>query len=270
MKIPIPSNGLAFSISFSIRTNGKRKIRILAKHPTAPNTNYTDREVWINGWAPFVLQFPISPEKLDLVIYDVEAGFSAEGRDKTFNVQNFNIGKLQTCNGNIKKRDREFLEFMCWFAENAGYLSLGEYVSKNRRFRILYLETITTNDGKASVTPASVGHQTKRMKFARDKILPMSVFERIPVGGHEYSHVYKNPEVGKRVDDEVAADLNMLRILLPLGYPRYDIKHVFASVFYQAPSDMNTHRLRVLDDYITKFDKGQILGSCKFQLPKAA
>ena len=44
---------------------------------------------------------------------------------------------------------------------------------------------------------------------------------------HEYSHKYSNPKIGRKIEDEVAADINALRMYLSKGYSEVEAQYAF-------------------------------------------
>ena len=75
---------------------------------------------------------------------------------------------------------------------------------------------------------------------------------------HEFSHKYMNPKIGREISDEVSADINALNIYLSLGYPMIEAQYAFLKVFKGANNELNKRRYLILDDFMKKFESGEL------------
>ncbi len=108
--------------------------------------------------------------------------------------------------------------------------------------------------GQRLNTPARVGHNTGIIDAAKWKFDSYTVAERVVILLHEFSHKYRNPKLGFAIGNETGADINALYIYLGLGFSKIDAINVFANVFLKAQTDGNIKRMRVIMDYIKKFE----------------
>lgn len=251
----IPSNYKPFAVTFTLEPIRPARVRIVAFDPDAPKSKYTDRIVNLTTKRNFELKFPQSGPTM-MVSINSEGGNSVKGYD-------INFQKLKTCGVWMDAQTRRFVNFAQEFCQRASYLSEGIYKSNNGEFLIRYMNEIR-NRGTNMVmnTPARIGHTTGNIEVARNKFMTYTVPQRMVILLHEYSHKYMNHKVGRGIDDEVAADINALYIYLGLGYPHIDARTVFAQVFYGSGSDLNVRRINIIEEYITRFEKGQVVAGC--------
>jgi hypothetical protein len=80
---------------------------------------------------------------------------------------------------------------------------------------------------------------------------------------HEFSHKYINPKLNRDIGDEVSADINALNIYLSLGYPLIEAQYAFLKVFRGANNELNKRRYLILNDFMTKFHKGELENKCR-------
>jgi hypothetical protein len=261
MRLDIKANTIPLMVDFNVTPSQPKRIRIVAFDAEKPHTRYTDRYVNIKGSRDFQLRFPKTPRRLTVLVGGVEEirrGIS----DKTLKIGEAKIKRSKSCDAWIDSQTRSFLRFAEEFCEQSSYLKTGIYTSADNKFVIHYVPTIKGMDGKPLNTPARVGHQTGKIEVAQDKWLTYTVSMRMIILLHEYSHKYMNHQVGRDINDEVAADINALYIYLGNGYPAIDARLVFAYVFYGRNNDLNKRRMNIIDDYITKFQNGEVIKGC--------
>ena len=71
---------------------------------------------------------------------------------------------------------------------------------------------------------------------------------------HEFRHKFRNPKMGLQISNEIGADINALYIYLGLGYSKVDAIYVYANVFLKAQTKQNIQRMRMIMDYIQRFE----------------
>ena len=257
MRLDVKSNKQPVSVNFGMIPSAPTRVRIFACDPEKPLTLYTDRYVNLKGARDFELKFPTSPDRLSIYI----AGVNGATKIQTTQAR---IKKVTPCGAWMDSATSSFVRFAEDFCQNASYMDTGVYQNPTGQYTIKYMPTIVDyNTGKQLNTPARIGHQTGNMEVAKDKWMQYSVPMRMTILLHEYSHKYLNHQVGRKITDEVAADINALYIYLGLGYPAMDARLVFANVFYGNQSDLNKRRMNIIDDFITRFQNGQVIKGCK-------
>lgn len=257
MRLGVKSNKQPITVKFGVKPVAPTRLRIFAIDPEKPLTLYTDRFVNIKNEREFELKFPFTPDALDIYVTDV----SGQGRFQTSKAQ---IVKATPCGAWMDSQTSSFARFAQDFCEKSSYLPTGTYQSSTGQFTIKYLPTIVDYaTGKQLNTPARIGHTTGTIEVARDKWMKYSVPMRMIILLHEYSHKYLNHQVGRKITDEVAADINALYIYLGMGYPAIDARLVFANVFYGNQSEINKKRINIIDDFITRFQNGEVIKGCK-------
>ena len=258
MKLDLRTNEKPTIVSFSVTTASPKRVWIYAIDPSRPLTRYTDRYVNLKGTREFELKFPKTPANLVVFVTGQQGG------DAGLSMSQAKIKWGTTCTPWLDTKTSSFIRFAQDFNEKASYLETGIYKSSTDQFLIKYLPTITDyRTGKQLNTPARIGHETGNIEVAKDKWMKYSIPMRMLILLHEYSHKYMNHKVGREINDEVAADINALYIYLGMGYPAMDARLVFAYVFYGNASDLNKRRMNIIDDYINRFQKGEVIKGCK-------
>lgn len=264
MNVDIPSNNNSFQLSVSLETNSPIRMRLIAVDPYKPASIYTDISGIVDGERTFNLKFPVSPKRLELVIYNVENGNLPIGEDPTFKLVDLKVDKLKEYNVWWNQDTKNFYNFAVEFSENAGILSAGNksphiYRSDDGKFTIDYYNVIydkATN--KRLSTPARIGHISGIIEVSKAKFLNYTIPMRLVILLHEFSHKYLNPKIGREIDYETGADINALYIYLGKGWSPLEAHKSFLSVFRIANNDMNYKRYKIIRDFIDKYDKGKI------------
>lgn len=261
MQFTIPSKRRPFILSFDLSSLANQRLRIHAYDQQKPKRIFTDRNVDMSSGQGrrFDLKFPTSPESLVVNI----SGFSGNS-DRSLKLSNEEVKPLRACLFTaFDSHTQDFIRFALTFAYNCQYWPTGVFDSRDNKFQIIYLDTIRDQAGRQLNTPARVQHVSGKIEVAKDKFAKYSIPMMLLILLHEYSHKWLNRKQGKRIDDEVAADLNALRIYLSLGYPHIDARLVFCYVFYNKETPENMRRLRIVEDYITQFEQGKVVPGCR-------
>lgn len=257
MRLDVKSNKQPISVTFGVIPSAPTRVRIFAIDPEKPMTVYTDRYVNLKGAREFELKFPTSPDNISVFIQGVNGQTSLQ-------TTKAKINKTTPCGAWMDSQTSTFVRFAEDFCEKSSYMPTGVYQNATGQYTIKYLPTIVDyKSGKQLNTPARIGHETGNIEVAKDKWMKYSVPMRMIILLHEYSHKYLNHQVGRHITDEVAADINALYIYLGLGYPAMDARLVFANVFYGHSTDLNKRRMNIIDDFITRFQKGEVIKGCK-------
>jgi hypothetical protein len=264
MNFTIPSNNLPFTIVIGIKTSKPENIQILASDMYKPNTNYLLRNGVINGYREFELKFPQSPKIMVLSVFNTSNGNFKNSEDNSFKITNFDVKKLKTYPLWQDSEIREFIKFAKFFCENAGVIEAGDFKptilrSDNNKFTIDYYNKIRNrSNGMFVNTPARIGHSTGTIEVSKSDFIRYTIPMRMIILLHEFSHKYMNPKVGRDISDEISADINAANIYLSLGYPNIEAHYAFGKVFKGADNIENRKRLVILNDFITKFNNGEL------------
>ena len=268
MDIILPSNYHAFTLRLTISTKRPEEIVVTARDPKKKDTWYYKRVLLVKGQRTVDLKFPISPQNLVVSIYNKMNGNQNQGIDPTFKIENKKLVRLRVCDVWFDKEIREFYDFALQFAENAGIYGSGRtgaslYGSDDGKFKIAYYNIIRDKrSGKTLSTPARVGHNTGIIEVSEHHFKTYTVPMRLIILLHEFSHKYMNHKIGRKISDETAADINGLNIYLSMGWSEVEAQRAFLNVFGAAKTEANHKRYKILNDFITKFSKGQI-ASCR-------
>lgn len=268
MIFSIPSNTLPFTIVVGINTNSTESINVIAFDKDKPETIYINRNGEINGYREFELAFPITPNQMVLSITNRKNDNPNSNQDKSFEIKKFEVKELKTCPLWTDNDIRNFVKFAQEFSANANLLSAGEfkpsiYRSDDGKFCIDYYKKIRDKStGQIVGTPARIGHNTGVIEVSKEDFEKYSVPMRMVILLHEFSHKYMNPKLNRDIGDEVSADINALNIYLSLGYPLIEAQYAFLKVFRGANNELNKRRYLILNDFMTKFHKGELENKC--------
>jgi hypothetical protein len=264
MEIDIPSNYNAFQLNLTIETKELSRIRIVALDPNKPATKYLDRSGKLMGKRTFELKFPISPKKLKIVVYNVANGNLPYGEDTSFSLVDMKVEKLPTYDVWWNKDSQNFYKFAVEFSENASILSAGDmkphiYRSDDNKFTIDYYNNIVDKkSNKRLTTPARIGHSTGIIEVSKNKFLQYTIPMRLIILLHEFAHKYLNPKIDKPISYETGADIQALYIYLGKGWSPYEAHKTFLQVFRNANNDPNHKRYKIINDFISKYEKGLV------------
>ncbi len=103
-------------------------------------------------------------------------------------------------------------------------------------------------------TPARIGNETGIIEVAKCKYDRYTIPMRMMIFDHESGHKYRNPKVGLPIRSEKGADITGLYDYLGRGFSKIDAIVVFCRVFYRAQTPENGERIRLIMDYIKRFE----------------
>jgi hypothetical protein len=247
------SDNRKFSIIVNITCPTSKKIRVWAENLGKPNSKYVDREIIVDGKRSIYLSFPVSPKTLFIGALN-----SDNPKDADFQITLIET-ELRDYNIWLDLDTTEFLKLATDFCQVCGFEAATPkgrlFTNDNGKFRIKYFDAIRDYaTGKVLGTPARIGHQTGIIEIAKCKYDKYTVAMRMMILLHEFSHKYKNPKIGLKINDEVGADINALYIYLGLGWSKIDAICVYANVFLKAQTQGNIDRMRKITEYINKFE----------------
>lgn len=264
----VPANGMPFTLLIEVTTKKPEVISIIAKDANKHNTYYISRKGDVSGLRVFELKFPQTPNLMVISIFNPKNGNYSNDEDKSFEITKFEAKELKTCSLWADRDIYNFIKFAQYFSANASVLSAGDYKpsiyrSDDGKFCIDYYQKIRNRKTGAFVsTPARIGHNTGIIEISKSDYERYTVPMRMIILLHEFSHKYMNPKIGRKISDEVSADINALNIYLSLGYPAIEAQYAFLKVFKGANNSFNKKRYLILNDFITKFSKGELENRC--------
>lgn len=270
MQLLVATNKAPLTLVIGIKTGMPTNVVINVSSIKKKNTIYINRISKVDGYREFYLPLPQSPYGAKVTIFNPEIGNVAANQDPTFRVEKFKTEDLQTCPIDMKSDTKSFVKFAQLFSENAGVISAGVrkpsiYRSENGKFQIDYYNQIVDDKGNLLTTPARIGHTTGVIEVSKRDFINYTVPIRMIILLHEYAHKYLNPELNKPIGYETGADINALNIYLSLGYSPTEAHYAFLKVFKDSNHAANTKRYKIINDFIDKFTKGEINGSCKLK-----
>jgi len=243
--------GGKYTIVFEVATSFPHKVYLTLFNPNKPNTVYVDRYKTVNGVSTFYCRMPQSPKELGIYIRNKQGSYAND----TFRVRS-RIEPLKTdftAFNSQSQKIRSFVKFAQWFAENSSILSVGDYMSDDGMFKIHLRKELRakTKDGKVykSTTPSRVGINTGIIEVNQGLFDKITVFGRVAILLHEFSHFYLN-EVP---ENEFEADYNATNIYLGYGYPRIEALRNYIRTFTKNPTDENVARYKELERHINNF-----------------
>ena len=239
----------SLSLDVTIKCQNKCRFRVIASD-FKKNTKYADRVIEVSGFRTIYISLPTSPEKLRIVVTPVDKNqdYMVSIKEKT----------LRTYDINKDAEMMQFVKFAQQFSTVCGYSDASVkgrwFRTPDKKFNIKFFPFINHN-GKASTTPARIGHSTGTIEVSKLHFDRYTIPMRMCILLHEFSHVFRNPKMDLKIENEVGADMNALYIYLGLGYSKVDAIFVFANVFLKAQTESNMDRMRKIMNYIDRFEK---------------
>lgn len=250
------SNGNKTCLKVTLKSTQPVTLCVIAEGYKELNSKYADRISKVNGERVIYLQFPISPNILHIKIYNQQ-----DPQDKKSFQVHIEESEFKAYNVWLSPETLRFLELSNYFSKVCGYQPATEqgrlFQTDDAEFTIRYYNVIKEN-GNPLNTPARIGHRSGVIDAAKEKMDKYTIPMRQIILLHEYSHKYRNPVIGLNISDETGADINALYIYLGLGYSKIDAICVFAKVFLKAQSPGNMERMRIIMDYINKFENEEV------------
>lgn len=265
MEFSWKANNRKASIWITLNSSSPIVVRVIATDGANKYTKFADRSFKVNGERTIYLSFPISSEVVNIALFNPKNGNTQS--DPSFSLVNLEEKPLKNYAVWLDEKTRNFLVLAENFSKNASHYAASQpngqptiYQTSNGEFTIKYSSVIKLN-GQPITTPARIGHNSGHIEVSRKYFMNYTVPMRMMILLHEFSHKYKNPKIGVEISNEIGADVNALYIYLGLGFSKIDAIYVYANVFLKAQSKGNIHRMRVIMDYIDKFEKGEFTKS---------
>jgi hypothetical protein len=213
------------SLFITLKSRGAL-IRAVGQDHRLPNTKYFDRRLGseekpLVGTRTFEFPLPLAPQALKVELINEFTGDSSD-----FRITNLQMHPLRRYNLWMRPVTKAFMDFAMDFAQKAGYVRAGLYVSKCGRFHIQLSEQIHDRDtGKLLFTPARVSKRTGFMEVSRAQFKGYTLAMRMMILLHEWMHY----EMQTREESE--ADLNALRIYLAHGFSQVEANYAVTKIF---------------------------------------
>jgi hypothetical protein len=237
---------------------GKQPIVVTVRDASKPNTYYFKYDSVLEGRQRFFIRMPMSPETSVFEIYNPKKGRLKDGMDTTFIVENIEKKPLPvcyTCFDFKDERNREFIKFAMEFSERKGILSADYdgciYTSDGDNFSIRYFDQLRDGYGNPSTASMRVNSVSGEMQISKLYADDYAVPECMEILSHEYCHKFINKDIA----NESEADLNGLLIVLGLGFPRNQCLSGWLKVFKRSSTMQNYRRHKLIEEFITDFDK---------------
>lgn len=253
MQQVINTDNQPVTLYITIKANGNKRFRVWAEEYGKVNSKYADRLIKVEGKRTIFFSLPVSPKTLFFGCLNAD------------NVQdtNFEVSIVQTpsktYNIQLDSEAQSFIQFAITFAQTCGFTTPppqgNMFRSPDGMFKIKYMPMIVDYaTGKTINTPARIGHKTGTIEVSKNKFDKYTIPMRVMILLHEFSHKYRNPNIGLPISHESGADVNGLYLYLGVGFSKVDAICVFAKVFLKAQTNDNILRMRKIQDYINRFE----------------
>jgi len=243
--------GKPFNLLLSIQTQCAIKLRLTVFDPLSKRI-FSDRRIRLDKSRTVLVKLPIVSEQLRVSLQNehLQNGFTP------FTIEQIKVIEDTKCPVELNNRDKDFIRFAKWFAVTVEKLEAGEKgtLYQSEGFTILFLDTI--KDGVIELTtPARIARESGVIEVSKKAIKDYTVPMLIVMLLHEYAHKFKNPEYGKKVENELTADLIACNIALNLGFDPLEVESCFRAVFSKKNTDLNKRRIKAIMDFIALFNK---------------
>lgn len=225
-------------ILLEVETTTSRNIIIVGFDNSKKNTEYFFRQMQVNGRQNYEFYLPQSPNILTVYIFDKDTK-----DDTTYKVISLTKANLPLNPYLVDIYTKDFLDFAEVFCNKCGYLSIGNYTDKKRQFLIKYLNEIIEED-TGHKTPSRIHKKDNHIQVAKKDFIEFTIPMRMAIICHEYSHNFLNNDM----NNEIASDLNGLKLYINLGYPYIEGVYAFSRIFDDTPE--NRARLSAIVDYL--------------------
>lgn len=208
------------------------------------------RKLHLGKSLKFRFKLPIVSETLIVEILENEL----EKGKANFRLDEIKVEPDTKCPLNLTDGDKKFISFAKWVATNLKELPTGEKgtIYQSDKYSLLLVDKIYNGKQKLS-TPARVGQSSGIIEASKQVLSSYTVPMIMLVLLHEYAHHYKNPEYGKKVSNEMSADLIALHIALNLGFDTKEAENCFIRVFANKKTDLNLRRKAAIREFIKRF-----------------
>lgn len=249
MKFALFPKGKPFNMVLDLIVERPIKLGITIFDPLTKRI-YSERKVQLLRSQKLLFKLPIVPDELRTKIVDLSLSLGA----KTFKVNEIKIKADTKCPVELTEGDKKFIRFAKWFSIHATQLSAGMKgtLYQSEGFTLLYLDKLSEN-GVELTTPARIQRESGIIEISKNATKDYSVPMLVVMLLHEYSHKWKNEEYGRKVSNELTADIIAIHIALNLGFDPRDVVSCFKAVFAKKDTPQNQKRLSAINDFIKIF-----------------
>lgn len=253
MQTAYHSDNRKMSLHITILCSGTKKLRVWSEDLGKKYSKYADRIITVTKSRTIHFNFPVSPKTLFIGCLNVE-----NTNDKDFELIIKEVA-LKTYNIVMDSDTRQFVKLAITVSQTIGFEPPPTngllYQTSDEMFNIKNVPIIKDKmSGQVISTPARIGHNSGLIEVAYSRFRNYTIPMRLMILLHEFSHKYRNPKIGLKINNEFGADINGLYIYLGLGFSKIDAICVFAEVFLKAQTDSNIMRIRKIQDYIRRFE----------------
>jgi len=218
MKFAVDLNTRPTMLVLTVSTTQPIKLAFIGYDASKKNTYYFARELTINGKK--TIQFPM-PQAPGVLTIDVMNRYNDYGN--VINILDAKALPLPSKMVAFPKGMDSYVKFAQSFAEKAGHINAGFYVSKDEN-HIIWMKPVI-EDG----SPAKVNRRTGLVKVDINKFKKYTVPMRMFVLLHEFWHFW-----GK-TKNEFEADRGALNMYMQLQYPKSEGNYAMTKVFTDTP-----------------------------------
>ncbi len=260
MEKQISTNKQQFTLVVKVSTASRQNLRVILADTDYQNTQYTNRNIIVNGVVTFYINVPLCNDNAKLIIYNDDIGNIPSQSDNTFRLLDYFPIPLEKRFDLIDYKETglaSYLSFCQRFCLTAGWIPTATYRSDDFRYQVQYLSDILSSDYPYQPlnTSARICKDDGVIQVSQKQFESMTVPQRMIILLHEYAHFFVNDNI----DNETEADLNGLAIYLGMGFPRIDAQNIFTDSFFGAPSMENKHRMEIIQDFIRHYDESCIV-----------
>lgn len=238
----IPSNNARFKIMLRVVAKRPFTLGIRVYDPRYSYSHYFRRKARFNSAdsaRTFIIMLPVSPEVLELELYD-----KASTSDDAFEVLDVKVEQMPAVALWATDAQYRFLEFAIAFAQKAGYTAPGFYESSDHEFLFQYLRKITDPLGKELITPARTHRQMPRVQISQRLFKTYTVPIRVAILAHEGCHWFLNTR------SQTTADLCGIKQYLDYGFPTIEAIYAVTKVFGTHPEVVGAAHIERVRDVV--------------------
>lgn len=242
-----------FNMLLSIRIQ-KPMILRLSVFDRITKRMYAKRRIRLDKSRKVLLKFPFAPNELTTCI---------EQEDQTGTKELFGLDEIKVlpdtrCFIKLTDKDKQFIRFIKWFTTEVESLEAGQKgtIYQSEDFSLLYVDVLK-NGTTELTTPARIERDSGLIEVSKQAINDYTVPMLSVVLLHEYAHIFKNPEYGKDINNELTADIIAVHIALNLGFDEVETEHCFKAIFSKKDTDLNRRRLKAVQEFIQVFKKSE-------------
>lgn len=249
MKFSLFPKGKPFNMVLDLIVERPVKLGITIFDPKTKRI-YSERKLQLARSRKLLFKLPIVPDELSAKIVDLSLNLGV----KTFKINEIKIKADTKCPVELTDGDKNFIRFAKWFSVNASELETGKQgtLYQSEGFTLLYLDKLAEN-GVELTTPARIQRDSGIIEISKNATKDYTVPMLIVMLLHEYSHKWKNAEYGRKVSNEMSADIIAVHIALNLGFDSREVHKCFEAIFAKKDTDQNRKRLSAVRYFMKIF-----------------